>query len=59
MSGTRAISPVERMRVLNIRAEITVNYKLTNIGATSTKPYIPIVTVSYINGGATRYRHFQ
>ena len=59
MGGTKVISPVERMRVLNIRAEITVNYKLTNTGATSTKPYIPIVTVSYVNGGATRYRHFQ
>ena len=59
MSGTRAISPVERMRVLNIRAEISANYKITNTGATSNKPYVPIVTVSYVNGGATRYRHFQ
>ena len=35
MGGTKVISPVERMRVLNIRAEITVNYKLTNTGPTS------------------------
>lgn len=45
--------------VLNLRAEITVNYKLTNTGATSSKPYIPIVTVSYVNGGGTRCIHYQ
>ena len=60
MSGTNVISPVERMRVLNKRAEITVNYKLTNIGgATSVKPYVPIVTISYINGGGIQYRCFN
>lgn len=40
-------------------SSITISYSNLNRSDTSGKPYIPIVTVSYVNGGGTRCIHYQ